>query len=210
MRFVETVLTITALALAGCQGVTELGPIPFSRASWQHPEQVVASLELEPRHRVADLGAGDGFFVPYLSDAVGEAGRVYAVDVEAEITQALSERFDAESSNVEPVLGEYSDPKLPDGQIDLVLIVNTYHHIENRPLYFARLRSDLSEGGRVAIIEPDQELTGILSLFLDDGHTSSAPAIVSEMQEAGYRRVESFDFLPTQVFEIFEPLDDAG
>jgi hypothetical protein len=91
-----------------------------------------------------------------------------------------------------------------------VLIVNTYHHIDGRPDYFGRLRRDLASAGRVAIVEPNKDLTGFLSLFLDDGHTSSAPVIIREMREAGYRHVESHDFLPTQVFEVFEPLDDAG
>ena len=164
------------------------------------------ALGLGEGQRVADIGAGEGYFVSYLSDAVGSEGRVYAVDVEADITTRLEQRFGQKGTNVEAILAQLDDPGLPDRQIDMVLIVNTYHHIEGRADYFARLRDDLSATGRVAIVEPNADLTGILSLLLDDGHMSSAPVIVREMLDAGYEHVESHDFLPTQVFEIFEPL----
>ena len=200
MRAIPLFLALTTGVLSGCHGISNI-----YRTSWQQPTEVIVALALEEGDRVADIGSGDGFFVPYLSDAVGRTGRVYAVDVEAEITARLENRFDHEGSNVETILAEFHDPKLPDHQIDVVLIVNTYHHIEDRPVYFAQLRDDLTATGRVAIVEPNEDLTGIRSLFLDEGHISSAPVIVREMENAGYRHVESHDFLPTQVFEIFEP-----
>lgn len=89
------------------------------------------------------------------------------------------------------------------GVTRLDLIVNTYHHIEDREQYFRKLLVDLSPGGRVAVIEPDAELTGILALFVEDGHGSRASDVEREMREAGYRRLESVDLLPIQIFEIF-------
>ncbi len=200
-------LLILCAAALGCQGVSkiEFGKIHRGREAWQHPEEVVQSLGIEPGDRVADLGAGDGYFVPYLADAVGTSGRVYAVDVEADTTRKLEQTFGASHANVEVVLARYEDPELPDGTIDVVLIVNTYHHIEDRSDYIARLRGDLAPTGRVAIIEPNGDLSGVLSLFLDNGHTSSAPALIEEMREAGYQPLGSYEFLPTQVFEVFEP-----
>jgi ubiquinone/menaquinone biosynthesis C-methylase UbiE len=195
------VLTLSVL-LSSCSGVTRLDFTSWGRAIWQRPEDVVRALALPPGARVADIGAGKGYFVPHLSDAVGEGGRVYAVEVEAELTQALESRF-ADASNVEVVLGGFEDPLLPDGQIDLVLVVNTYHHIENRELYFRKLLVDLAPEGRVAVIEPDAELTGILGLFVEDGHGSRASDVEREMREVGYRRLESIDLLPIQIFEIF-------
>jgi ubiquinone/menaquinone biosynthesis C-methylase UbiE len=195
------VLTLSVL-LSGCSGFARLDFTSWGRAIWQRPEDVVRALALPPGARVADIGAGKGYFVPYLSDAVGEDGRVYAVEVEAELTQAMESRF-ADASNVEVVLGAFEDPLLPDGQIDLVLVVNTYHHIENRELYFRRLLLDLAPEGRVAVIEDDAELTGILGLFVKDGHASRASDVDREMRQAGYRRLESIDLLPTQIFEIF-------
>lgn len=200
IRF-TVVLTLSAL-LVGCSGVTRLDFTSWGRAIWQRPEDVVRTLALSPGASVADIGAGKGYFVPYLSDAVGKDGRVYAVEVEAELTQAMESRF-ADASNVEVVLGDFDDPLLPDGQIDLVLIVNTYHHIEDRKLYFRKLLVDLAPEGRVAVIEGDEELTGILGLFVKEGHASRASDVDREMREAGYRRLESIDLLPTQIFEVF-------
>ena len=184
--------SLVALA-TGCSGVGKLDLTTLGRGTWQRPEQVVAALEIEPGAHVADIGSGEGYFVPYLSDAVGAAGRVYAVDVEPEITRALEDRFVADT-RVEVVLGRFEDPDLPDGAIDLVLLVNSYHHIEDRPAYFRRLRVDLAPGGRVAILEPNEELTGFLSLFLDDGHTNTTEAVASEMRAAGYGRASHHDF----------------
>ena len=205
-------LLLALAAALGCSGVSkiELSKLHRGRASWQHPEEVVQLLEIGPGDRVADVGAGDGYFVPYLANAVGASGRVYAVEVEADKTRELQETFAESHPNVEAVLARTEDPELPDGAIDVVLIVNTYHHIEERTDYFARLRGDLAPGGRVAVIEPNGDLSGVLSLFLDEGHTSSAPALVEEMRKAGYEPVGSYEILPTQVFEVFEPARDAG
>jgi ubiquinone/menaquinone biosynthesis C-methylase UbiE len=198
-----TVVLTLAVLLSGCSGVTRLDFASWGRAIWQRPEDVIRALALPPGAKVADIGAGKGYFVPYLSDAVGKGGRVYAVEVEADLTQAMESRF-ADASNVEVVLGGFEDPLLPDGQIDLVLIVNTYHHIEDRELYFRKLLADLAPEGRVAVIEPDAELTGILGLFVEDGHGGRVSDVEREMREAGYRRIESIDLLPIQIFAIFE------
>ena len=133
------------------------------------------------------------------------------MEVDEERTRELEKRSTEEGySNVVVVLGQYSDPQLPDGEVDLVFLCNTYHHIEERPAYFSRLRTDLSDSGRVAIVEPDAELWGILRLFQTKGHMSEADDVVGEMRAAGYSCSESFDFLPTQVFEVFAPAGDAG
>jgi arsenite methyltransferase len=197
------------LLFAGCSGLTKLDLSTLGRGTWQRPDDVVAALEIAPGDRVADLGAGEGYFVPYLLDAVGEDGTVYAVDVEAEIVGNLSERFPSDTTRVEAVLGEFEDPGLPERSVDVVLIVNTYHHIEDRPAYFRRLEQDLRPGGRVAVIEPNEDLSGVLKLALDEGHTSSAPDVEAEMREAGYRVVARPDFLPVQIFRVFAPEADA-
>lgn len=189
--------------LDSCSGVTRLDLTTLGRATWQRPSDVIESLEISEGSRVADLGAGDGYFLPYLREAVGLAGRVYAVEVDAELNDELEERFGQRYDNVDVVLGGYDDPLLPDGAIDLVLIVNTYHHIEERTAYFRRLRRDLAPGARIAIIDPNADVSGLLRLFLDDGHMSHASQIAREMEQAGYRRSASLEILPIQVFELF-------
>jgi ubiquinone/menaquinone biosynthesis C-methylase UbiE len=202
IRFAAALLS---LGLAGCNGFAKLDYTHFGRDTWQRPEDVVHALGVRPGDRVADIGAGTGYFVPHLSEAVGTSGRVYAVEVEPDVSRELEERYAGEDANVEVILGQYDDPLLPDGSIDVVLLVNTYHHVEERPDYFARLRADLSPDGRVAIIDPDAEMTGILGLFVEDGHESRAGDVDEEMRAAGYRRVESFDMLAIQIFEVFTP-----
>jgi len=202
-------LAVVVTILVGCEGLTKVDYTSPGRGGWQRPDDVVTALALRPGDRVADLGAGEGYFIPYLSDAVGIEGRVYAVDLDPELVAELEEEFaGGAGDNVEVVLGAEDDPRLPRGALDAVLIVNTYHHIADRPRYFAKLRNNLRPGGRIAIIEPNADLGGILALALEEGHTSHASEVVREMQEAGYRQVESLDFLPVQVFEVFSAADE--
>ncbi len=204
-------VVVAVTILAGCEGLTKVDFTSLGRGGWQRPDDVVAALALRPGDRVADLGAGEGYFIPYLSNAVGSEGSVYAVDLDPEIVAGLEEEFaggdGGDGGNVEVVLASEDDPGLPIGAIDAVLIVNTYHHIADRPRYFAKLREILRPGGRIAVIEPNADLGGILALTLEDGHKSHASEVVGEMQEAGYRQVESLDFLPVQIFEVFSPAD---
>ncbi len=206
----RAVLVASLLVLSAFNGIIKLDLTTLGRDSWQRPADVVDALELGPGDRVADLGAGEGYFVPHLTKAVGADGRVYAIDVDEEVVGELAERFPPESTNVEAVLAKLDDPMLPDGSIDLVLIVNTYHHIEDRPAYFRRLSRDLRPGGRVAVIDPNEDLGGILALTLDAGHKSSAPVVEQEMREAGFRVEARHDFLPVQIFRVFAPDPDAG
>ena len=211
MRTCSSLIAIPlAAVLLACNGVSNLDLTRLGRGSWQRPEDVVSALQLGPGDHVADIGAGEGYFVPYLADAVGSDGRVYAVDIDPELAKSLAERFEGDGPPVRAILGGTDDPELPDGLVDVILIVNTYHHIEDRESYFANLKTDLSPSGRVAIIEPDSDLSGVLDLFTDEGHTSSAADIEREMHDAGYRRSARFDFLATQVFEVFVPGRDDG
>ncbi len=190
---------LLGIALAVCSGCANL-----YRTSWQQPDRVVKSLNISRGAQVADIGAGGGYFLPYLVEAVGPEGKVFAVDVDPEVVQELRDTVSAAGyTNVEVVLGEFDDPLLPDGAIDLVFLCNTYHHIEDRPRYFSRLQIDLKPSGQIAILDPNADLGGFVSLFLDEGHTSAAADVSAEMKTAGYRRLQSFDFLRTQIFELF-------
>jgi ubiquinone/menaquinone biosynthesis C-methylase UbiE len=190
-----------AIGLTGCNGFSKLDLSKLGRATWQRPTDVVESLDLAPGDRVADLGAGKGYFIPYLTRAVPD-GRVYAVEIDPERIEDLEERF-GHDEGVQVVSGQPDDPGLPDASVDVVLIVNTYHHIEDREAYFRGLRRDLRPGGRVAIVDGDPELGGILGLFLPKGHTMPREQVKEEMGSAGYRHAESHDFLPLQVFEVY-------
>lgn len=200
------ILVLLPLVTIACTNASKLDLSSVgSRAMWQRPDEIVRALDLGPGDVVADLGAGEGYLVSYIAAAVGPDGVVYAVEVDPEVVPDLEETIsDQKLENVKVVLGEYEDPKLPDGEVDVILLVNSYHHIEDREEYFRSLQQDLAPGGRVAVIEPNEDLSGVLSLFLDEGHTSRAPEVRAEMVEAGYRNAASHEVLPVQVFEVFE------
>jgi len=212
MRFRRTAaLAAAALALSlavGCGSFKRLAYEGFGgRDDWQHPERVVKTLELEAGDRVADLGAGGGYFTFRLAEAVGPGGRVWAVDVDPDMLGHLAEEAASRGlPQVETVRAEPDDPELPDGEVDLVFTVNTWHHLADHADYFARVRErDLAPGGRVAVIELDG--SGWFVRWF--GHYTEREAIVDEMAAAGFALAEAPDFLERQHFLLFAPADGA-
>ena len=124
------------------------------RDDWQMPEEVVEKLDCRPGMTVVDLGAGTGYFVGYLSAAVGLQGRVLALDTERSMVDRIEARIEQdELRNVEPGVVGAADPGLAPGSVDRILIVNTWHHISNRLDYADKLRAALRPGGRVLIVD---------------------------------------------------------
>ncbi len=180
----------------------------FSRASWRLPDRVVANLRLEPGARVADIGAGDGYFTFFLADAVGPDGKVFAIDVDRNTIAKLEKAVENRGyRNIEVVLAETGDPSLPDGSIDLAFVCNVYHHIDDQVTYFDRLRTDLRAGGRLAIVEMGEALA--FRLLTPPGHWTARTTLREELRRAHYLPAHSFDFLPVQNFEIFMPDSSA-
>lgn len=177
-----------------------------SRAGWQLPDRVMEHLGIEPGDHVADIGAGDGYFSFILADAVGPSGRVYAVEVDDDLIEKLETSVkDKGVTNVTVIKGDFDDPRLPDGTVDLAFLCHSYHHIEDRSGYFNRLRNDLGRNGRVAII--DLMPTPLVKLLLPSDHWTSVELMNSEMQLAHYRVDASYDFLPGQSFSVYRPLE---
>ena len=187
--------------LGGCSSFKRCVYEGSSRDEWQQPERVIAALGIRSGDRVADLGSGSGYFTLRLAPAVGPDGRVYAVDVDEDMNEYLRQRVAQTGlANVDVILGRFDDPLLPDGGVDLVLIVDTYHHLEDRPAYFRNLRRDLEPGGRVAVIDYDGRKGWFVRLM---GHTTPREELLREMAEAGYEVAEEFDFIDRQSFVIF-------
>jgi ubiquinone/menaquinone biosynthesis C-methylase UbiE len=111
-------------------------------------------MEIEPGMTAVDLGAGTGYFLGHLSRAVGEAGRVLALDVEENLVEFMKDRAEREGwANVGPRRVPYDDPELADGSVDRVLVVDTWHHVEDRGAYAAKLYRALAPGGRVYVVD---------------------------------------------------------
>jgi ubiquinone/menaquinone biosynthesis C-methylase UbiE len=125
-----------------------------SRDAWQRPADVIAAMGISPGQTVADLGAGTGYFLPHLARAVGPHGKVIALDIEPDMVRYMNERVAREQLvGVEARVVPLDDPSLPAGSIDRVLIVDTWHHIDNRAAYAAKLRAALAPGGAVFVVD---------------------------------------------------------
>ena len=206
-RSVVTTLTklfclalILLLGPGGCTDLKRWAYEGFNRDKWQQPEQVIKALGIVPGAQVADLGSGSGYFTFRLADAVGPTGKVYAVDIDAEMNATLAERVrDQGYPNIEVVLASPDDPHLPDHSLNLIFSSNTYHHLEQRVKYLTSLREDLQPNGRIAIIDFNGE--GWFQQLI--GHYTPGDVIQHELQEAGYSLETKLDFLSTQVFLIF-------
>jgi arsenite methyltransferase len=197
-----------ALAAGGCAASKRFAYEGVGRDDWQKPDAVLALLGVGPGDRVADLGAGGGYFTFRLAEAAGPSGRVFAVDVDDDMVAYLASRAqELHAVNVSVVRGDYDDPKLPDGEIDLLFTCNTYHHFADRTAYFRRLLTDLAPNGRVAIVEYDGRGGWFASLF---GHETPADEIAREMREAGYEQIANHEILTRQSFQIFRADDGTG
>lgn len=202
-----TACAVCLLCLSACGWLKRLAYEGGGRDAWQQPARVVEALDLAPGDVVADLGAGGGYFTFRLARAVAPQGRVYAIDIDPDMIDYLDQRIREDGiANVETVRAEPDDPKLPEGGVDLVFTCNTYHHLRDRPAYFARVRAGLRPGGRVAIL--DLRPGGLFQRIFP--HATEADTIESEMRSAGYRVAARPDFLERQSFLVFEPDPAVG
>ncbi len=123
------------------------------RVSGLKIEEVVARLKLKPGEIVADIGAGTGVFSGPLAQAVAPTGKLLAVDVDQALLDHIAQRAREEKvTNIQPVLGEFDDPKLPT-RVDVAFIHDVLHHIEHRQTYLKKLATYLEPDGRVVIID---------------------------------------------------------
>jgi ubiquinone/menaquinone biosynthesis C-methylase UbiE len=125
-----------------------------ARDAWQRPAEVIERLQVEPGSVVADLGSGTGYFESWLSRAVGPTGQVLALDVEPKMVEFVKERAAQQGlTNVTARLVTSDDPGLLPGSVARVLIVDTWHHIDDRPRYAAKLAQALVPGGQIWIVD---------------------------------------------------------
>jgi len=125
-----------------------------SRAEWQRPGELVEALGLRPGMRVADVGTGSGYFLPYLNAAVGPGGRVVAQDIDQDLLEVVRRRAEREGlDRVEPRLGTPSDPRLEVARYDLILMVDVYHHVSDPDAFLSHIVRALAPGGRFVIVD---------------------------------------------------------
>jgi ubiquinone/menaquinone biosynthesis C-methylase UbiE len=154
------------------------------RDGWQKPDEVLRALSIEPGSRLADVGAGLGYFTAHLSRAAGAGGRVYAADVDERAVRFLKQRAASDGwGNVEVVQSAAGDPRLPrDAPLDAALIALTWHLMTEPEAVFRRLHAALRPGGRLVLLEPSSH---------------DAAAAERQLRGCGFRILERIaDFSP--------------
>jgi ubiquinone/menaquinone biosynthesis C-methylase UbiE len=171
------------------------------RDRWQRPDRIMDALGVADASRVADVGAGSGWFTIRLARRIGPQGIVYAVDVQQEMLNAISRRVRREGlSNVRPVLGRPADPRLPEGGLDVVLIVDAYHEIDDRVAMLANVARALKPQGRIGVV--DFEVGGG-GPGPDADERIDPDLVIEDATRAGLKMVGNETFLPFQYFLIF-------
>ena len=173
------------------------------RDSEEQPDRVVSNLKIPKGATVVDLGAGVGYFTWRLARRVGNDGKVIAVDIQQGMRDLLAGNLAERGiDNVEMVLASDEDPRLPEGQVDLVLLVDVYHELANPEKTMERVLRALKPDGRLVLIEYRKEDPAIPIHPL---HKMSVAEVRAEIEPVGFRFHELLSFLPTQHIIIFKP-----
>lgn len=166
---------------------------------------LLEALEIKKGQRICDLGCGNGFYTLEIARRVGPKGIVYAVDIQPEMLRMLAHRAAEEGlTNIRPILGTFIDPRLPKGEVDVILCVDVYHEFSHPEQMLARMRESLADGGQLVLAEFREEDPAVPIKPL---HKMSKAQIRAELEPAGFRVAREFDRLPWQhlIFLGVEP-----
>lgn len=158
------------------------------REAWQKPNYLLGAFDYMEEKTVADLGAGTGYFTFRLAPLVQ---KIIAIDVDQRFLDFIDARknllSDAVANKIETRLAEYHDPKLKPAEVDFILIVNTYHLIQDRIDYFQRLKNALRENGQIIIVDFKKEL---IPIGPPPELKVASTAVIEELKAAGYTQFE--------------------
>jgi ubiquinone/menaquinone biosynthesis C-methylase UbiE len=172
-----------------------------NRLAGLRTDEVIARIELKAGHVVADLGAGTGVFSVPMAKAVAPGGKVYAVEVDKGYFDIINGKAkEAQVTNVQTVLGEFGDPRLPAADVDVAFFHDVLHHITDRAGYLKNVARYVKPSGRVVVIDLKPE---------QSPHKDQANLIVSDeqvtawMMAAGFSKVEKVDLFPDKFFLVY-------
>jgi ubiquinone/menaquinone biosynthesis C-methylase UbiE len=166
------------------------------REDEEAPSKALDALELKPGMVVADIGAGSGYYASRMAKRVGPSGRVYATDIQQGMIDLLDRRIRSEGlSNVTTVLGGMDDPKLPANSIDLAIMVDVYHELQQPQIFLQRLKPAFKPGGRLVLLEFRKEDPKVPILEV---HKMSVAEVKQELEAEGFALDRVIDVLPWQ------------
>ncbi len=173
-----------------------------TRENEEATSKLLDELDIKPGQMIADIGCGIGYYSIPLAKRVGEKGQVFAVDIQQEMLNGLKQRaLKAAVSNINFILGNAIDPKLPEGKIDLVLLVDVYHEFSHPEYMLKAIRDSLKPHGRVALVEYRAEDPDVP---IKELHKMSKSQILKEWLHNSFRLVEEYDQLPWQHLMFFK------
>ena len=167
-----------------------------SRQREEDCRMMLKSLGLKPGQTVCDMGCGNGFYTLQLARLVGPRGLVYAVDIQPEMLQMLVRNAaEARLANIRPVLGTPIDPRLPAGEIDMMLCVDVYHEFSHPEAMLAKIKESLAPDGHMVLVEFRGEDPAVPIKPL---HKMTKAQVRAELEPAGFEIDREYDRLPWQ------------
>jgi ubiquinone/menaquinone biosynthesis C-methylase UbiE len=147
------------------------------RDEWQQPDRIMDKLNIADGSRVADIGAGGGWFTIRLARRVGPNGSVFAEDIQQQMVESITRRVEREGlTNVQPILGTPTDARLQPG-LQAVLIVDTYPQFREPVTLLRNIAAAMAPGGRLGIVD-----------FKTDGAGGPGPALEERLEPSVIRR----------------------
>lgn len=172
------------------------------REAEEKPDLLLQALKLKPGDAVADIGAGTGYLSWRMAKLVGEKGVVYAVDIQQEMLDLLAKKMaDRKITNVKPVLGAITDPKLPASAVDLVIMVDVYHEFDHPFEMMEAITKALKPGGRVVFVEYRAEDPDVPIKLV---HKMTEAQVRKEATVHSFQWVETVNVLPRQHIITFK------
>ena len=167
------------------------------RDQWMDVEQIFHLAGIDEGQHVADIGCHEGYFSVHLAKRVGVRGKVFSVDVREDRLEKLNENAsERELYNITTILGEYDDPKLPEKELDVVVIMDTYHEMKEYMTILEHVKLALKPSGRILIIEKLKSHAKNKSRKEQvSAHTLSPDFVKKELQEAGFKVIQQLDDL---------------
>lgn len=167
------------------------------RDSWFPVQRIFELAEIDKGSHVADIGCHEGYLTLHLADIVGKTGKVYAVDVRDDRLASLKVHLDNRGiNNVEVLLGDYDDPKLPEAKLDVIFIMDTYHEMTDYELILEHVYNALKPGGKLVILEKLKKRVRNASRDEQtDAHTIASKYVKKELKSTYFRIIEEHNDL---------------